>query len=81
MRVAAKTGKLNAKVCFEFEHLNLTNQMIVLSAFIQSGYRGTRNHFSILLGSFSVLENKQVSNIYTYGRTELPHLWEARGGL
>ena len=26
---------------------NVTNQMIVFSAFIQSGYRGTRHNFSI----------------------------------
>ena len=34
---------------FEFEIWiwNVTNQMIVFSAFIQSGYRGTRYHFSI----------------------------------
>ena len=41
---------------FEFENLdlkfeiwiwNVTIQMIVFSAFIQSGYRGTRHHFSI----------------------------------
>ena len=37
------------KVCFEFEIWisNVTNQMIVFSAFIQSGYRGTCHHFSI----------------------------------
>ena len=34
--------------------------MIVFSTFIQSGYKGTRHHFSIKLVSFSVLENKQV---------------------
>ena len=34
--------------------------MIVFSAFIQSEYRGTRHHFSILLVSFSVLKNKQI---------------------
>ena len=39
---------------------NVTNQMIVFSAFIQSEYRGTRHHFSILLVSFSVLKNKQI---------------------
>ena len=41
---------LNLKIWkFEFEIWisNLTNQMIVFSAFIQSGYRGTRLHFSI----------------------------------
>ena len=34
---------------FEFEIWiwNVTNQMIVFSALIQSGYRGTRHHFSI----------------------------------
>ena len=47
---------------FEFEIgiWNVTNQMIVFSAFIQSGYRGTRHHLSIQLVSFSVLENKRV---------------------
>ena len=34
--------------------------MIVFSAFIHSGYRGTRHHLSIKMLSFSVLENKQV---------------------
>ena len=34
--------------------------MIVFSAFIQSGYRGTRHHFGIELIFFSVLKNKQV---------------------
>ena len=34
---------------FEFEILiwNVANQLIAFSAFIQSGYRGTRHHFSI----------------------------------
>ena len=53
---------LNLKIWkFEFEIWiwNVTNQMIVFSAFIQSGYRGTRHHLSIQLVSFSVLENKQ----------------------
>ena len=51
---------------FEFEIWiwNVTNQMIVFSAFIQSGYSDTRYHFSIWLGSFSVLENKQVRVLF-----------------
>ena len=41
---------LNLKIWkFEFEIWiwNVTYQMIVFSAFIQSGYRGTRHHFSM----------------------------------
>ena len=49
---ATKTGKHKSlfwtwKFEFEIWIWNKTNQMIVLSAFIQSGYRGTRHHFSI----------------------------------
>ena len=39
---------------------DVTNQMTVCSAFIQSGYRGKHHRFSIYLVSFSVLEKKQV---------------------
>ena len=51
---------------FEFEIWiwNVTNQMTVFSAFIQSGYRGTRYYLSISLGSFPVLENKQVQRSF-----------------
>ena len=38
--------------------------MIVFSAFIQSGYRGMRHHFSIQLVSFSEVENKQVQRSF-----------------
>ena len=49
---ATKTGKHKSlfwiwKFEFEIWIWNVTNQMIVFSAFIQSGYRGTRHHFSI----------------------------------
>ena len=40
-----KFENLNLK--FEIWIWNVTNQMIVFSAFIQSGYRGTHYHFSI----------------------------------
>ena len=41
---------LNLKIWkfkFEIWIWNVTNQMVAFSAFIQSGYRGTRHHFSI----------------------------------
>ena len=52
IRSVTKTGKHKSlfwiwKFEFEIWIWNVTNQMIVFSAFIQSGYRGTRYHFSI----------------------------------
>ena len=47
--------------------------MIVFSAFIQTGYRGTHYHFSISLGFLSVLENKQVQRSFFFSVLFMPY--------
>ena len=58
---------------FVFWIWNVINQMIVFSAFIQSGYRGTHYHFSISLGFFFSARKLTSTKIILFSVLFMPY--------